>query len=127
MNDEKIIYKEESYLIQGAVFEVYKELGAGFLESVYQECLEIEFQKRSIPFVAQKEITIVYKGQEIKQYFKADLLCYDKIIIELKAVIELNDIHRAQVMNYLKATGFRLGMLVNFCAFPGVKIERIVL
>jgi GxxExxY protein len=127
MDDEKLIYKEESYLIQGSIFEVYKQLGSGFLESVYQECLEIEFRKRSVPFISQKEISILYKGQEINQYFKADFVCYEKIIIELKAVTELNDIHRAQLMNYLKATGFRLGLLVNFCAFPRVKIERIVL
>lgn len=123
----KIIYENESYQIQGAIFAVYKELGPGFLESVYQESLEIELKERGIPSESQKEIAIKYKNHLLFQHFKADFICYDKIIIELKAVSELTDIHRAQVFNYLKATGFRLGLLVNFCSFPGVDIQRIVL
>jgi GxxExxY protein len=125
--EEKILFKEECYLIQGAIFEVYKEIGAGFLESVYQECLERELTLRNIPFQKQVEIKIGYKGQDLKQQFKADLICYDSIIIELKACKVIDPIHRAQVMNYLKATKIRLGLLVNFNAYPKVEIERIVL
>lgn len=122
-----ILYKDESYQIQGAIFEVYKELGAGFLESVYQECLEKEFMLRKIPFEKQVEIKLSYKGEPLQQYFKADLICYNSIIIELKAVKSLDPIHTAQVLNYLKATGLRLGLLVNFHSYPKVEIERIIL
>lgn len=126
-NHENILYKEESYLIQGAVFSVYSTMGAGFLEAVYQECLEIEFLKCGIPFVSQSDLTLKYRGQSLQQRYKADFVCFEKIIVEIKAVSDINDIHRAQVMNYLKATGFRLGILVNFCSFPKAMIERIVL
>jgi GxxExxY protein len=125
--EEKIIFKEECYLIQGAIFEVYKEIGAGFLESVYQECLEKEMTLRNIPFQKQVEIKIGYKGQDLNQHFIADIICFNSIIIELKACKAIEPIHRAQVMNYLKATKIRLGLLVNFNAYPKVEIERIVL
>ena len=127
MSDDKVIYKDESYLIQGAIFEVYREIGVGFIESVYQECLEKELTIRNIPFQSQQEFTISYKGNLLRQVFRVDLVCYEKILIELKAVRELNDEHRAQVMNYLKVTGYRLGLLVNFGHFPRVAIERIVM
>jgi len=122
-----LLFKEECYLIQGAIFEVYKELGPGFLESVYQECLEKEFAAQNIPFQSQAELAIHYKGQKLKQYFKADLICYNSIIIELKACRALDAVHRAQVINYLKATGKKLGLLVNFGTYPKVQIERIIL
>jgi GxxExxY protein len=126
---EKIIYKEECFQIQGAIFEVYKEMGSGFLENVYQECLEKEFSLKGIPFVTQKEILVEYKGQQLKQYYKADFFCYDKILIilELKAVKEIAQEHKAQLFNYLKATKLRLGLLVNFGHYPKVLIERFVL
>ena len=123
----KILYREESYLIQGAIFEVYTVMGPGFLESVYQECLEIEFRNRGIPYESQKELQIWYKDVMLEKHFIADLICYDRIIIELKTVSKLDDIHRAQVFNYLQATGLRLGMLVNFHSHPKVTIERIVI
>ena len=116
MNREKpstIIFKNESYRIQGAIFDVYKEMGAGFLESVYQECLEKELSRRNIPFRRQVELKLLYKGERLGQYFVADLICYDSILLELKACKALEPIHRAQVLNYLKATGLRLGLLVN--------------
>lgn len=94
-----IILKDESYQIQGALFEVYKELGPGFLEAVYQECLEKELSLRNIAFKSQVELAIQYKGQQLKQYYKADLICYNSIIIELKACKSLDPIHRAQVLN----------------------------
>jgi GxxExxY protein len=103
------------------------KMGPGFLESVYQECVEIEFRNRGIPFESQKELQIWYKDTLLDQYFKVDLICYGKIIIELKAVSGLEDIHRVQVLNYLRATELRLGLLVNFCSHPKVTIERIVL
>lgn len=124
---EKILYKEESYAIQGAVFEVYREMGCGFLESVYQECLQKEFRNRNILFKSQVELLLLYKGEPLVQIYRPDFVCYDKIILELKAIKEVGDEHRAQVFNYLKATGYRLGFLVNFGHFPKATIERIVL
>jgi GxxExxY protein len=124
--DSILFFKEECYQIQGAIFEVYKEIGPGFLESVYQECLEKELSLRNIPFAAQVDIRINYKGQVLNQYFKADLVCYDSIILELKACKAIDQIHQAQLINYLKATGKKLGLLVNFNAYPKVEIQRIV-
>jgi GxxExxY protein len=122
-----IIYKDESYAIMGACFEVYKEKGSGFLEQIYQECLEIELEMRSILFVPKQELALSYKGRPLKSKYVPDLICYDKIIIELKAVKQLADEHRAQVHNYLKATGHRLGLLINFGHYPKLEYERIVL
>jgi len=122
-----LLYERESYDIRGAIFEVYKEKGCGFLEPVYQECLEKELRLRGLPFVSQCELRLTYKGEPLTQTYKADLICHDKIIVELKAVKEIAPEHRAQVFNYLKATGLRLGLLVNFGHHPQVEIERIVL
>lgn len=124
---EKIIFKDESYLIQGAIFEVYREIGCGFLEAVYQECLEKEFCFQNIPFVSQQELKLTYKGERLRQTYKPDLICYDKIIVELKAVKEIAPEHKAQVINYLKATGIKLGLLVNFGAYPKATIIRLAL
>ncbi len=122
-----LIYKDESYRIIGACFEVYKEKGCGFLEAVYQECLEIEFEMQEVLFVPQKPLALVYKGRPLKQRYTADFICFDKIIVELKAVSSLADEHRAQVLNYLHATGFKLGLLVNFGHHPKLEYDRIVL
>ena len=122
-----IVYKLESYEIMGACFEVYKEKGSGFVESVYQECLEIEFIERKIPCIIQPELSLVYKGRPLKGKFKADFICYEKIVLELKAVTALADEHRAQVHNYLRAINMRLGLLVNFGHYPKLEYERIVL
>jgi GxxExxY protein len=121
-----IVYKEESYRILGACFEVYKEMGCGFLEAVHPECLEMELASSEIPFRAQLELGLMYKGRELKQKYMPDFICFDKIIIEIKAVSELTDNHRAQLHNYLKATGYKLGLLVNFGHFPKLENERIV-
>ena len=126
MHNDKIIYKEESFNIQGAIFEVYREIGCGFLESVYQECLETELRSRNIPFESQKELKLFYKGREIKQTFKPDLICYDKIIIELKAIKEISKVHKAQLVNYLKTSGMKVGLLVNFGNYPKASINRFV-
>jgi GxxExxY protein len=123
---ENIVYKDESYAILGACFEVYKEKGCGFLEAVYQECLEIELAIQNIPFQPQAELALDYKGRTLKQKYVPDMICYEKIIVELKAVKDLADEHRAQVHNYLKATGTKLGLLVNFGHYPKVEYERIV-
>ena len=122
-----IVSKEESYKIVGAAFEVYNILGHGFLEAVYQEAFEIELKKRNIPYEREKEIKIYYDGQELKQTYKADFVCYDKIIVELKAVSELNEAHHAQVYNYLHATNMKLGILLNFGSSEGLEKDRIVL
>ena len=124
--NEKILYKEESYAIQGAVFEVYREMGCGFLEAVYQECLERELSCRGIPFQSQIQLSLTYKSEKLNQTYKPDFICYGKIILEIKAVKDLGDDHRAQMFNYLKATGFRLGLLVNFGHYPKVTVERII-
>ncbi|MBM3840842.1 MAG: GxxExxY protein [Verrucomicrobia bacterium] len=107
-----LIFKEESYRIIGACFEVYNEKGCGFLEAVYQECLEIEFEMQGI--------------LPLKQRYTADFVCYGKIIVELKAVSALTDEHRAQVLNYLNASGFKLGLLINFGHHPKLEYERLV-
>ncbi len=122
----QIIYKEESYKIIGACFEVYNEMGCGFLEPVYQECLELEFGIQSIPFVPQHELQLAYKGTVLKKKYQPDFICFEKIVVELKAVSKLSDEHRAQVHNYLKATRFRLGLLANFGHYPKLELERIV-
>jgi len=120
-----IIYKDECYRIMGACFEVYKEKGCGFLEAVYQECLEIECEMQGILFVPKKPLTLTYKGRPLKQKYEPDLICMDKIIVELKAVSALADEHRAQVLNYLNATGYKLGILVNFGHYPKIEWERM--
>ena len=122
----ELIYKEESYKIMGACFEVYKEMGCGFLEPVYQECLEKELTLQGIPFDAQKIVELNYKGQKLDKIYKPDFLCFDKIIIEIKAVSKLNNEFRAQIINYLNATNMRLGLLINFGHFPKIEHERYV-
>lgn len=124
---DNIIYKEESYAIQGAIFEVYREMGCGFLESVYQECLEKELHAREIPFVAQAELHLSYKGEPLQQRYKPDIICFDKIIVELKAVKQIAPEHEAQLINYLKATEMKLGLLINFGTYPKVSIKRLAL
>ena len=120
-----LLFKDECYAIQGAVFDVYREMGCGFLESVYQECLEREFRFRQLPFEAQKELAISYKGDNLTQTYKPDFICYGQIIVELKAVKAIANEHKAQLLNYLKATDLELGLLVNFGMYPKAEIVRI--
>lgn len=122
-----MLYADEVYQIQGAIFEVYKTLGSGFLEAVYQEALELELKQRNIPFESQKELTISYKGQELKQKYRADIVCYDKVVLELKAVKALLPEHSAQLHNYLRATQMKLGLLVNFATMPKAELQRVIL
>lgn len=130
-NHEKIPgdiwYREECYQIQGAVFEVYREMGCGFLEAVYQECMEKEFSRQGIPFLARQELKLCYKGEQLRQTYIPDFICNAAIIVELKALSVTTGEHKAQVLNYLKATGMRLGLLVNFGCHPKATVERIVL
>ena len=111
---DKMIFPHEAYEIIGAAMEVHNTLGQGFLESVYQEALEIEMSKRQIPFSSQTKIQIHYKDIPMEHYFVADFVCYDKIIVELKSVSAILPEHEAQIINYLRATGFKLGILLNF-------------
>ena len=119
-----LIFKEESYKIIGAALKVYNTLGYGFLEAVYQEALEIEFKRQQIPYEREKEVKIFYDGVELRQYYKVDFLCYDCIIVELKAVSSLEDSHRAQIYNYLRATQQKLGLLINFGNSEELEWER---
>jgi GxxExxY protein len=121
-----LLFKDETYAIVGAAMKVYNQLGPGFLEAVYQEALEIELSARHIPFVSQQELRITYKGRPLKKTYLADLICYDKIIVELKALDRLANKEMAQVLNYLKATGFRLGLLLNFGHADKLEWERRV-
>ena len=109
-----IIYPKESYDIIGCMMRVHRELGCGFLEKVYQEALEHEFIANGIPYKREVNLKIYYKGVPLQQEYIADFVCYDKIIVELKAISKLSDVEKAQVINYLKATGYELGILANF-------------
>ena len=119
-----LIYEEESYLIRGACIEVHKEMGNGYLEAVYQECLEREFSVRGIPFQSQAELILHYKGEQLRQTYKPDFICFGKIIVEIKGVTKIHSEHHAQIINYLKTTGLKLGFLVNFGSHPQAQIER---
>ena len=123
----ELLHKDETYRILGTCFEVYKNKGCGFLEAVFQECLEIEFGLQGIPAKSQVPLALSYKGQSLRQHDVADFICYDKVIVELKAVSKITDEHRAQMQNYLHATGLRVGLLVNFGHYPKVEHERFVL
>ena len=120
-----LIYEELTCKIRGALFEVYKDKGCGFLEGVYQECLEIEFEMQDISFMAQYPLKLSHKGHPLKQKFIPDFIVDEKIIVEIKAAKDITDEYRAQVHNYLKATGYKLALLVNFGHYPQVQIERI--
>ena len=121
---ERFLYEKESYAIRGCLMSVFNELGSGFLEKVYQEALEREFIEKKIPYKREAPLIIMYKGLPLQQVYIADFICYDKIIVELKAVSELTDVHSAQVFNYLKATGFDLAILVNY-GEKNLKVERL--
>ena len=121
-----LIYKDEVYAIVGAAMEVYNDLGSGFLENVYQEAMEIELEDRKIPKMAPQEIHIRYKGKLLRKFYIADLVCYDKIIVELKAMDKLTLRDEGQLLNYLKATGMKVGVLINFGHYPNLEWKRLV-
>lgn len=112
--NKELIYRSEAYAIIGAGMSVYNELGNGFLEAVYQEALEIELTQRKIPFEPQKQLPVHYRGQLLKQTYKPDFVCYGKIIVEIKALSQLTSKEESQILNYLKASKLKLGLLLNF-------------
>ncbi|MDQ8182151.1 GxxExxY protein [Pelagicoccus sp. SDUM812005] len=122
----QIIHKEETYKIIGAAIEVHKELGHGFLEAVFQEALEIEFEDQAIPFVSQKQLQIHYKGRILKKQYIADFLVHDDILIEIKAIDRLTSKEESQVINYLNATNLKLGLLINFGSEGKLEWKRLV-
>ncbi len=119
-----LLFKEESYKIIGAAMEVHRLLGCGFVEPVYQEALEKEFTLRGIPFEREKELNINYKGSALLKTFRVDFICFDKIILELKAVKEFTDEHYAQIYNYLRASRMDLGILINF-GLSSIEFQRV--
>lgn len=121
-----LIYPDESYAVVGAAFDVYNEKGCGFLEPVYHDALEIEFGLRKIPFRHEPVLPLTYKGFPLKHCYSPDFTCWDKIVVELKACGKLTDEHTAQVLNYLNATGYELGLLLNFGHHPKLEYKRIV-
>jgi len=127
MNYKGIIYENETYNLRNAFFEVHNIMGNGFMERVYQECMERELMLRQIPFESQKELQLSYKGQPLATQYKPDLICYGKIIIEIKAIKEIRAEHEAQLINYLKATSIRLGLIVNFGAAHKVEVLRRII
>lgn len=110
----ELLYKDEVYAIIGAAMEVYNHLGPGFLEAVYQESLEIEFSERHLPFISQPELAVFYKNRQLRKYYVADFIVYEKIVVETKALSCLISDHESQLINQLKATGLQVGVLVNF-------------
>jgi GxxExxY protein len=123
--EEGLIYPVESYAIKGAAMEVYKRMGNGYLEAVYQECLEREFLIRGIPFVAQHPLALTYRSELLEATYKPDFICYGKIIVEIKAVAALAAEHQAQLQNYLKATSYEQGFLFNFGKYPLLEQVRM--
>ena len=121
----EIIYKKESYAIIGASFELYNEKGCGFLEPVCHECLAIEFEPQGIPAISKPSLTLRYRDRMLRQTYEPDFICFGKIVLELKTVSALADEHRAQVLNYLHATGFDPGLLANFGHYPQLEYQRI--
>ncbi|HCY41909.1 MAG TPA: GxxExxY protein [Prolixibacteraceae bacterium] len=120
-----ILFKDESYAIIGACIKVHSELGAGFLEAVYQEALEKEFAKRNIPFQRQPKLSLFFDGEKLKKYYIADFLCYDSIVLEIKALSFLSETNIKQLQNSLKASKQRLGLLINF-GTPSLIHKRIL-
>jgi len=122
----EILYKDEVYKIVGRCMAVYNELGEGFLEEIYQEALEREFKQYGVPYAREVPLTVTYKGAPLEKKYFADFVCYGKIIIECKAVAKLIPAHAAQTINYLKATGYKLGLLVNFGDHEELQWSRLI-
>ena len=122
----ELLLKDEVFAIIGAAIEVHRELGCGFLEAVYQEALEIELENRQLPFEAQKPLVIFYKKHRLKKEYVADLVCHGQIIVEIKALDRLSGKEESQILNYLKATGLRVGVLINFGSHGKLEWKRFV-
>lgn len=122
-----LICADEVFRIQGAVFEVNRVMGPGFLEAVYQECLGLEFQARAIPFRPKPLLELAYKGATLRQTYAPDFICFESVVVELKAGRDLAPEHRAQLLNYLRATGLKVGLLVHFGSSAKATVQRMVL
>jgi GxxExxY protein len=122
-----IIYKEESFAIMGACFNVYNDKGNGFLEPVYQDCMEIELGFQKIPHEPQPKQDLFYRDTKLKHFYVPDFICHGKLVLELKAAETITKEHEAQVFNYLKATEMKLGIIVNFGHYPDLQYKRIVI
>ena len=125
MEPPEILYKDESYAIVGACIKVHRTLGSGFLETLYEEVLEKEFVSQNIPYKRQVQLDLYYEGVQLKKYYRADFVCYDSIVVELKVVAYIPSLFYAQLQNYLKCTNMELGMLINF-GTPSLTYKRIV-
>lgn len=123
---DNLLYRDEVFEIIGAAIEVHKELGNGFLEPVYKESLEIELTLRKIAFESQQRLQIFYKEFELKKEYIPDFVCYSKIIVEIKALNNLTNIEIAQLINYLKATKLKLGLLINFGSRGKLEWQRFI-
>lgn len=123
----RLVFGDESYAVIGAAMDVYYRLGCGFLEPVYQEALAIEFGLRGVPFTAQTRLPIRYKDYILKKGYRADFVCFDKIIVEIKAQTALVAIDWAQLLNYMKASHFRVGLLFNFGSVKDLEKKRMVI
>ena len=123
---EELPLKEETYRILGACFEVYNEMGRGFLEPVYQECLELELRLQEIPFESQVTLELEYKGHKLEKRYQPDLICFESVVVEIKATSSLSIDHEAQLLNYMNAGAFEVGLLVNFGHYPKLEYTRLV-
>jgi len=122
----ELIYKDEVFAIVGAAIEVHRVLGSGFLEAVYQEAMEIESVSKKIPYVSQRVLQIQYKQHTLKKEYIADMIYFEKIIVEFKALDKLTGREESQIINYLKATGYKVGVLINFGSHPKLEWKRFV-
>ena len=126
-SSNRLIYENESYAVIGAALDVYYRLGSGFREPVYQEALEYELELREIPFTPQNWLTIKYKDRVLKKKYRADFVCFEKIIVEIKAETMLTGVDWSQLMNYMKASGFRVGLLFNFGSDRALEKKRVII
>jgi GxxExxY protein len=122
----ELLFKEEVYKIVGAAIEVHRNLGSGFLEAVYQEALEIEFCEQKVPYQAQAELNILYKNRILQKKYNPDFLCFQEIIVEIKALAQLSGTEESQIINYLKASGKRVGVLINFGSVGKLEWKRFI-
>lgn len=126
-SDNRLIYRDETYAVIGAALDVYYRLGSGFAEPVYQEALELELGLRRVPFAAQTKLHIRYKDFVLKKFYRADFVCFEKVIVEIKAQTSLTSVDMSQLLNYMKASGFRVGLLFNFGSGQGLERKRMVI
>jgi len=123
---DNLLYKDEVYSIVGVAIEVHKEMGPGFLEAVYEECMAIESQAKKIPFETQVELSVNYKGRPLNKKYIADYIAYGKIIVEFKCIPKLTNIEETQILNYLKVTGLKVGLLINFGSKGKLEWKRYI-